>query len=185
MRIQTQLWWAHPRVCGENYAKWQDGLQVEGSSPRVRGKHRKGCARHTQTRLIPACAGKTLRTLATWARGRAHPRVCGENTGQGSRIDFLAGSSPRVRGKHVPGLHGREVGGLIPACAGKTPEVMAVSSIGGAHPRVCGENFVQSSHQRPLSGSSPRVRGKRGNPATTLVTGRLIPACAGKTTAFP
>ena len=31
---------------------------------------------------------------------RAHPRVCGENFAPGRMLKFLAGSSPRVRGKH-------------------------------------------------------------------------------------
>ena len=50
---------AHPRVCGENQAV--RGLHAEGmgSSPRVRGKHRRGRARLGGRRLIPACAGKT------------------------------------------------------------------------------------------------------------------------------
>ena len=181
MRIQTQLWWAHPRVCGENYAKWQDGLQVEGSSPRVRGKHRKGCARHTQTRLIPACAGKTLRTLATWARGRAHPRVCGENSENPCHMGTRTGSSPRVRGKHRPGLPDRLPRGLIPACAGKTRSRLAWSGGWRAHPRVCGENTGSDGGVEYWGGSSPRVRGKLRSVFPSEAPFRLIPACAGKT----
>ena len=51
--------WAHPRVCGENWANAGKTVPFEGSSPRVRGKRRRvdwglGCRG-----LIPACAGKT------------------------------------------------------------------------------------------------------------------------------
>ena len=51
---------AHPRVCGENgFGACSTGIR-RGSSPRVRGKptHRK--SGYPATRLIPACAGKTL-----------------------------------------------------------------------------------------------------------------------------
>ena len=50
-----------------------------GSSPRVRGKLVFLTFTEIYVRLIPACAGKTVRTI--WPRMllRAHPRVCGEN----------------------------------------------------------------------------------------------------------
>ena len=184
-RTLEYLTWAHPRVCGENSTALLPGGSGMGSSPRVRGKQSDCGSRHSFGGLIPACAGKTPQGLRETYADAAHPRVCGENSENPCHMGTRTGSSPRVRGKHRPGLPDRLPRGLIPACAGKTRSRLAWSGGWRAHPRVCGENFVQSSHQRPLSGSSPRVRGKRGNPATTLVTGRLIPACAGKTTAFP
>ena len=72
------------------------------------------------SRLIPACAGKTLhgdgQTYLQWA----HPRVCGENAPLHCFRLYLWGSSPRVRGK--PEFKRHEFAGvrLIPACAGKT-----------------------------------------------------------------
>ena len=54
---------AHPRVCGENACDWVDDSPARGSSPRVRGK-RVDLRRDTDSsRLIPACAGKTLNDL--------------------------------------------------------------------------------------------------------------------------
>ena len=70
---------AHPRVCGENRPVQMGVAVVQGSSPRVRGKHlhredqdlRRGSSprvrgkrprpagRRHRRRLIPACAGKT------------------------------------------------------------------------------------------------------------------------------
>ena len=70
---------AHPRVCGENAIARAAGPGFEGSSPRVRGKHRFGVGIRTERGLIPACAGKTSRRISIYA-----------NT---------SGSSPRVRGK--------------------------------------------------------------------------------------
>ena len=50
---------AHPRACGENGDAVAVGCVVDGSSPRVRGKPRRGPHVHHQRGLIPARAGKT------------------------------------------------------------------------------------------------------------------------------
>ena len=93
-----------------------------------------------------------------------------------------AGSSPRVRGKPRP-LRGASLSpGLIPACAGKTTWPFLWSRPSRAHPRVCGENPTSDGASLTQAGSSPRVRGKRHGPADAALPGRLIPACAGKTT---
>ena len=79
MRRRRRCAAAHPRVCGENVSddiRFNPGF---GSSPRVRGKRRLREGRWSRGRLIPACAGKTLRTPTAAARTTAHPRVCGEN----------------------------------------------------------------------------------------------------------
>ena len=74
---------AHPRVGGENY-----GVEIElspgyGSSPRGRGKHEHHSEGDAHSRLIPAWAGKTAGYKLFHARVPAHPRVGGENSGQG------------------------------------------------------------------------------------------------------
>ena len=93
-------WRAHPRVCGENRHASTSVSTSVGSSPRVRGK------RSTRTRPSSSFL--------------AHPRVCGENRAATRRTRLQLGSSPRVRGKPGHGGLLRGVGGLIPACAGKT-----------------------------------------------------------------
>ena len=70
---------AHPRVCGENVFPVGGPVSVQGSSPRVRGKPKPETKNSKKTRLIPACAGKTLLVWAFLMALWAHPRVCGEN----------------------------------------------------------------------------------------------------------
>ena len=53
-----------------------------------------------------------------------------------------------------------------------------------AHPRVCGENLVLTTIRLRKRGSSPRVRGKRGDVQARSLSAGLIPACAGKTMAW-
>ena len=151
---------AHPRVYGENMACWPARVSVSGSSPRVRRKRHERHVHARVPRLIPACAGKTVWVCAAVFGIPAYPRVCGENHSNSNDVVFSFGSSPRVRGKRV--MCGSIFGpnGLIPACAGKTPQVLRKSAEVRAHPRVCGENRKYAAHATLLSGSSPRVRGK-------------------------
>ena len=94
---------------------------------------------------------------------------------------MLVGSSPRVRGKRGPSPHPHHPHRLIPACAGKTGAESSPTPPPSAHPRVCGENSSLWSRSYASTGSSPRVRGKRGGAPGVLVLRGLIPACAGKT----
>ena len=136
-----------------------------GSSPRVRGKLRQLRHRLGDRGLIPACAGKTLSANAT--------------------VPLSKGSSPRVRGKQGPTWKTVQTRGLIPACAGKTERLGSYFDLNRAHPRVCGENLLATRLARVILGSSPRVRGKLRSFPACRCAGRLIPACAGKTSLGP
>ena len=192
---------AHPRVCGENAGLQGPREGLTGSSPRVRGKlgwpgrngMRRGlipaCAgkqlrrdvRSARLGLIPACAGKTSPTIRCGSRSKAHPRVCGENIPIEHVKIHDYGSSPRVRGKQGAARRDLPTERLIPACAGKTDAPIHWNRHRQAHPRVCGENVTLCGVRVSEAGSSPRVRGKRGEGGQGLESGRLIPACAGKT----
>ena len=122
-RARTALpgrWAAHPRVGGENAA---DPLKVKmtaGSSPRGRGKL-EGIGVAARNRgLIPAWAGKTTRCVYSTPKGKAHPRVGGENQHKTGTKSPQPGSSPRGRGKRRACSWPRASAGLIPAWAGKT-----------------------------------------------------------------
>ena len=55
---------AHPRAGGENGPLPADGMELDGSSPRGRGKRRRPQFQHPPPRLIPARAGKTAQLNA-------------------------------------------------------------------------------------------------------------------------
>ena len=89
----------HPRVCGENDWLRDKVVEMEGSPPRVRGKHWDKAWNGLKERITPACAGKTDRAHREAFGTQDHPRVCGENAPVApSMLDFM-GSPPRVRGK--------------------------------------------------------------------------------------
>ena len=132
-------------------------------------------------RLIPAHAGKTQAPRSRKPRTRAHPRACGENLPTHSKSKLVVGSSPRMRGKHLPMLVESGLQRLIPAHAGKTAVFQPIQFLPQAHPRACGENLSRRRVTPGTAGSSPRMRGKPGQTGLHLQRGRLIPAHAGKT----
>ena len=134
---------------------------VVGSSPLTRGKLNRRDKPLATAGLIPAHAGKTRRFR--------------------SRLATLPGSSPLTRGKLVHGLLNGDRGRLIPAHAGKTSGRITVCHAFPAHPRSRGENVLMSLGLWARSGSSPLTRGKLRSLTRSSLTGRLIPAHAGKT----
>ena len=68
---------------------------------------------------------------------------------------------------------------FIPACAGNSYGNRTASQRNTVHPRVCGELPSATARPRSVSGSSPRVRGTRGDAGQAELAARFIPACAG------
>ena len=75
-----------------------------GSSPRMRGKQPMNILQPYYTGLIPEHAGKTHCRAVLDGDRPAHPRACGENIGNTIAYPVVAGSSPRMRGKHAQHL---------------------------------------------------------------------------------
>ena len=69
----------HPRMCGENIDNTIAPTGTLGSPPHVRGKLALNPARHCDTGITPACAGKTPSNDLVAVSWRDHPRMCGEN----------------------------------------------------------------------------------------------------------
>ena len=105
----------------------------------------------------------------------------GENSPAVLACPWAVGSSPHARGKPDVYLMPALVLGLIPACAGKTLRFLCACQGRRAHPRMRGENAPPVRLSSPKDGSSPHARGKPYSSASFTGTGRLIPACAGKT----
>ena len=130
----------HPRACGENIDDARARRVIEGSPPRVRGKHAAASERAAKTGITPARAGKTPVPGCTRRQCGDHPRACGENRAGGRRKRYSSGSPPRVRGK--PSKFGTyaAAGRITPARAGKTPPHLMKANDTADHPRACGEN---------------------------------------------
>ena len=96
-------------------------------------------------------------------------------------INFVAGASPRLRGKLAAGRGGSGFLRCIPAPAGETFSFPRPLRAGGVHPRACGGNMARRSISRAVQGASPRLRGKRETDGPHPHRGGCIPAPAGET----
>ena len=126
-------------MCGEHAHDVHRNLKHPGSSPHVRGAHRRLDQRHLRRGIIPACAGSTNGSY-----------VVGQDA---------AGSSPHVRGAQNARASPAAVVGIIPACAGSTWVNLAFDNHFRDHPRMCGEHAGGMSTCIAGRGSSPHVRG--------------------------
>ncbi|KAB7789963.1 hypothetical protein F7D09_1513 [Bifidobacterium leontopitheci] len=171
----------HPRVCGEHEVTGANVTRKPGSSPRMRGTLPR-TQRFDQLRgIIPAYAGNTVSMPCTVLPCGDHPRVCGEHRNRHWPITLRRGSSPRMRGTRYIGRVGWVPRGIIPAYAGNTHRMRPVDTIGGDHPRVCGEHLFAELTAREWTGSSPRMRGTLRQVRIPEVRLGIIPAYAGNT----
>ena len=152
---------AHPRECGADGKGWAGKRGSNG--------------------LIPASAGQTFDVDRVTDCRAAHPRECGADKAFSEGIEFVIGSSPRVRGRRFMASATYGVTRLIPASAGQTEGPPNVAQYNRAHPRECGADGWTYTPVRVMVGSSPRVRGRPPIAILPVVPARLIPASAGQT----
>ena len=132
-------------------------------------------------RNTPAYAGKTPLCPRCRVFLRKHPRVCGED-------DFPLGSWP-VRAETPPRMRGRlKINPLTdhenrntPAYAGKTSYCFFHDCLFQKHPRVCGEDAINTVHAFRRLETPPRMRGRLLFTSIRLRKNRNTPAYAGKT----
>ena len=89
----------HPRVCGKNFLRALFRSSRPGSPPHVREKLISSNSSSRNTRITPACAGKTQTETSLPCLIRDHPRVCGKNYCLLRLHYCFTGSPPRVREK--------------------------------------------------------------------------------------
>ena len=88
----------HPRLCGEHVIAHLRHVDLDGSSPPVRGTLFRPPLRQGASRFIPACAGNTALATPPNQPLSVHPRLCGEHRVHSVVSYAVAGSSPPVRG---------------------------------------------------------------------------------------
>ena len=171
----------HPRGRGEHVLNDISTSTSFGSSPRARGTLRVRFRACLIVRFIPAGAGNTRHARAIRAGRSVHPRGRGEHESAPSRSASRRGSSPRARGTRCCRVWLSVLMRFIPAGAGNTWLRAASPAPRAVHPRGRGEHVASERDTSSISGSSPRARGTRAQPAQKAVAYRFIPAGAGNT----
>ena len=147
----------------------------------MRGARPRGARLWRDLGIIPAYAGSTASVPEVRRAPRDHPRVCGEHDLKRSAPRTCVGSSPRMRGAHVPTSGAHVPHGIIPAYAGSTARPRRTKSRRWDHPRVCGEHSSCEGSPNFTLGSSPRMRGALGVVGHVDHGLGIIPAYAGST----
>ena len=147
MRLRPQYCRAHPCACGENLPPHALKETYTGSPPHMQGRfqgvgkltdfsrltpvhagkmvNRFCCSRGKritlpdELRLTPAYAGKIWYLRLASNTPEAHPRACGEDSGERVRQIIEKGSPPHMRGRCTSIMYSRTVLRLTPAHAGK------------------------------------------------------------------
>ena len=110
----------HPCVCREKYPTEPCGIQLIGSPLRVQGKVVTSRQKLKQTRITPACAGKSNPSLTNLWYSEDHPCVCREKMNRHFCRLICVGSPLRVQGKGFLWFKLFKEFGITPACAGKS-----------------------------------------------------------------
>ena len=170
-------------MCGEKTVALSASVSTVGSPPRMRGKALSAYSHEHHSGITPAYAGKRPVHARTSSCNGDHPRVCGEKIHQLLPCRGARGSPPRMRGKGVRLFQRLGVGGITPACAGKSAVVRRNRRKPEDHPRVCGEKSMMVPHTLTLLGSPPRMRGKvTCTTMSTTTTGDHPRVCGEKFT---
>ena len=97
---------------------------------------------------------------------------------------LVLGSSPHARGPLFYKLNDAARNRIIPACAGSTSVVSGLNRMARDHPRMRGVHQKILNARELKAGSSPHARGPPSPLINSVVTIRIIPACAGSTAVF-
>ena len=167
-------------MCGEKTTLDRSRIPLQGSPPLARGKDLNRIKWYDVLRITPACAGKSLRVVATALSGQDHPRLRGEKQRDVTVHLQGQGSPPLARGKADSKGDGTDALGITPACAGKRPSRIIPNEKSRDHPRLRGEKLRPSGRGAESLGSPPLARGKAWRCAAVFKLVGITPACAGK-----
>ena len=173
--------WEHPRGCGDDAVASPRSAGVEGTPPRMRGRHVPGLVADEHERNTPADAGTTGPCRPPRRRRSEHPRGCGDDHIYLTIWNDPDGTPPRMRGRRVPAAEGDGQGRNTPADAGTTSSCRSPRPAAAEHPRGCGDDRLAQARTRRRSGTPPRMRGRRAAGRRCRRLLRNTPADAGTT----
>ena len=132
----------------------------------------------TQT-IIPAPAGTGRCSCAPCCAAAGYPRICGDQASRTSRLRWVFGLSPRLRGSDLANLAAQVGVRVIPAPAGIGPVDQVRASPCTGYPRACGDRISCGSAFIDPYGLSPHLRGSVHHGLEGQAEARVIPAPAG------
>ncbi len=173
----------YPRWRGEHSGASPSLISPSGLSPLARGTLVFQFPCKTSQRFIPAGAGNTPRRRCFPEECPVYPRWRGEHVIRISPVIKTDGLSPLARGTHRHASWLKIMPRFIPAGAGNTRPIRALTTNDTVYPRWRGEHFGRKKPLAVNTGLSPLARGTQQPPTIRNAKNRFIPAGAGNTTA--
>ncbi len=158
-RTQTQAGWDHPRLRGEQRARWPPASRPSGSPPPARGTVRHRRPRRELPGITPACAGNSPSPRCWGWEPRDHPRLRGEQQVDNRPARRIGGSPPPARGTATTRRDRKLSARITPACAGNRSGPAGATSRRRDHPRLRGEQQTVNTSGPERPGSPPPARG--------------------------
>ena len=150
-----------------------------GSPPLARGTDISSLFTRHMRGITPACAGNRCCTRSPVRSSGDHPRLRGEQVGDGATATRARGSPPLARGTVAARPQCAASCGITPACAGNSPTPREIGSAKWDHPRLRGEQRYIPLCPRRRGGSPPLARGTAEALIPFSEALRITPACAG------
>ena len=170
----------HPRIRGKKLVLLVLMLWGIGSPPHTREKASCVLWLCFSSRITPAYAGKSSKTLKNAKRQQDHPRIRGKKLHRRNLQSRQEGSPPHTREKDLRTLFQSQIARITPAYAGKSPLSTTPHFIRKDHPRIRGKKDNNLTLCRELAGSPPHTREKGFELAPSTPIDGITPAYAGK-----
>ena len=171
----------HPRIRGDHATLDLPMTSRAGTSPHTRGSLLHGIDNLDVIRNIPAYAGITACQAMPQLKRREHPRIRGDHGMRTATSSTRVGTSPHTRGSQLASSGATVDIGNIPAYAGITSVIGALSMAWWEHPRIRGDHDALSTVRFSVTGTSPHTRGSRLPRGHSALNAGNIPAYAGIT----
>ena len=136
------------------------------------------------SRITPAYAGNTKRTVIILLQNWDHPRLRGEHFANHGYNTQGQGSPPPTRGTLYSLKFKLKSSRITPAYAGNTLKVIYLTVFQRDHPRLRGEHDDLQKYFNCTIGSPPPTRGTPDKFKKKFPRSRITPAYAGNTTKF-
>ena len=172
--------WDHPRLRGEKKGFCRSRRLCTGSPPPARGEGPQKPHIIGSSGITPACAGRSEGDIFGVSIDRDHPRLRGEKSTSTSVSACSAGSPPPARGEGGYCYDDKPYWGITPACAGRRLSKRMLAEFMKDHPRLRGEKRFRWGLSPANRGSPPPARGEGRGCCLLASTGRITPACAGR-----
>ena len=156
--ILTDIFEDHPRMRGKYKEKRNSAEPRAGSSPHAREILQIKSISAAHFRIIPACAGNTIKFKVPFVESQDHPRMRGKYFGSVLSASHRLGSSPHAREIQSLLRFFLSIYRIIPACAGNTPVQLSAIPELQDHPRMRGKYFFNVHAIAWIRGSSPHAR---------------------------